>query len=138
MAESTGLKTKFLRKDGTGFVEIAQVASIQPPQPERDTVDVEELNPDGDVKKKLVGLIDAGEVTVTLNFDPTNAGHTALEQDFRNGTKNEYQIKLPSDYGWTFEAYVTAYQPQEISPSDVVQVQATLMLPGNYTFGAIV
>lgn len=144
MAESTGLRTKFYRKGepdpttGTAvFKEIAQVASIQPPQPERDSVDVEELNPEGDVKKKLIGLIDAGEVEITLNFDPTNTGHLALEEDFRSGNKREYQIKLPSGYGWTFEAYVTAYQPQEITASDVIQVKATLLLAGNYTFGQI-
>lgn len=140
MGETTGLKTKFYREDdvtpGT-YVEIAQIATITPPQPEREIVEVEELDPPGEVRKKLVGLIDAGEVTVTLNFDPTNTGHLDLEQDFRAGVAKQYRIKLPNGYGWTFTALCTAYQPQEISAGDVVQAEVTLALTGVYTFGEI-
>jgi len=139
MAEITGLKTKFYREGTTPgtFEEIAQIASISPPQPEREVVEVDELDPPGSVRKKLVGLIDAGEVSVTLNFDPSNAGHLDLEQDFRDGTPKQYRIKLPNDYGWTFTAICTAYQPQEISAGDVVQAEVTLALTGVYEFGEI-
>lgn len=139
MAETTGLKTKFYREGATSgtFEEIAQVASITPPQPERETVEVDELDPPGEVRKKLVGLIDPGEVTVTLNFDPENQGHLALEQDFRDGQPRQYRIKLPSGYGWTFTGIVTAYSPQEISAGDVVQAEVTLTLTGVYEFGPI-
>lgn len=138
MAETTGLRTKFYRsEDGTLFEEIAQIASIQPPQPEREVAEVDELDPPGDVRKKLAGLIDAGEVVVTLNFDPTNQGHLDLEQDFRGGVPMHYRIKLPNDFGWTFQGIVTAYQPQEITSGDVVQAQVTITLTGVYEFGEI-
>jgi len=138
MSETAGLRTKFYRsEDGTLFTAIAQLASIQPPQPEREVVEVDELDPPGDVRKKLVGLIDAGEVVVTLNFDPTNEGHLDLEQDFRDGAAKHYRIKLPNDFGWTFQGIVTAYQPQEISSGDVVQAQVTITLTGIYEFGQI-
>lgn len=138
MAETTGLRTKFYRSDdGTTWEEIAQIASIQPPQPEREVAEVDELDPPGDVRKKLAGLIDAGEVVVTLNFDPTNLGHIALEQDFRDAEARQYRIKLPNNWGWTFTGIVTAYQPQEITSGDVVQAQVTITLTGVYTFGQI-
>ncbi len=138
MSETAGLRSKFYRsEDGTQFTEIAQLASIQPPQPEREVIEVDELDPPGDVRKKLVGLIDAGEVVVTLNFDPTNEGHLTLEQDFRDGAAKHYRIKLPNSFGWTFQGFVTAYQPQEISSGDVVQAQVTITLTGVYTFGEI-
>jgi hypothetical protein len=139
MGEITGIKTKFYREGATQgtFEEIAQVASITPPQPEREVVEVDELDPPGGVRKKLVGLIDAGEVSLTLNFDPTNTGHLDLEQDFRDGVAKQYRIKLPNGYGWTFSALCTAYQPQEISAGDVVQAEVTLALTGVYTFGEI-
>lgn len=139
MGEFTGLKTKFYREGSAGgtFEEIAQVASITPPQPEREVVEVDELDPVGEVKKKLVGLIDAGEASLTLNFDPTNQGHTDLEGDFRAGLAKKYRIKLPNDYGWTFDALCTAYQPQEISAGEVVQAEVTLALTGVYEFGEI-
>lgn len=139
MGETTGLKTKFFREGATvgTYEEIAQIASIAPPQPEREVVDVDELDPPGEVKKKIIGLIDAGEASLTLNFDPTNTGHLDLEQDFRDGTAKNYRIKLPNDYGWTFSAFCTAYQPQEISADDVVQAEVTLVLAGVYEFGQI-
>lgn len=139
MAETTGLRTKFYRRgdDGGTFEEIAQIASIAPPQPERETVDVDELDPPGDVRKKLSGLIDAGAVTLTLNFDPENDGHLALHEDFLDGGARQYRIKLPNNFGWTFTGLVTAYQPQEITSGDVVQAQVTITLTGVYDFGTI-
>ena len=112
-------------------------STIQPPQPEREVAEVDELNPPGDVRKKLAGLIDAGEVVVTLNFDHTNAGHLALEQDFRDGTARQYRIKLPTGFGWTFTGIVTSYQPQEITSGDVFQAQVTITLTGVYEFDEI-
>lgn len=138
MAETTGLRTKFYRSEnGSTFTEIAQIASIQPPQPEREVAEVDELDPPGDVRKKLAGLIDAGEVVVTLNFDGSNAGHVALEQDFRDAQPRQYRIKLATGWGWTFTGIVTAYQPQEITSGDVVQAQVTITLTGVYEFGEI-
>jgi len=138
MAETTGLRTKFYRSEnGTTWEEIAQVASITPPQPEREVAEVDELNPPGDVRKKLPGIIDPGEVTVTLNFDPTNEGHLDLEQDFRDGAAMHYRIKLPNDWGWTFQGIVTSYAPQEIASGDVVQAEVTITLSGVYQFGEI-
>jgi hypothetical protein len=138
MSETTGLKTKFYREETEGtFEEIAQIANVSPPQPEREQVEVEELDPPGEVKKKLAGLIDAGEATLTLNFDPENQCHLDLEQDFRDAAERQYRIKLPNGYGWTFKAICTGYKPQEISAGDVVQVEVTLMLTRVYESGII-
>lgn len=138
MAETTGLKTKFYRSvDGTTFEEIAQVASITPPQPEREVAEVDELDPPGGIRKKLAGIIDPGEVSLTLNFDPENQGHLDLEQDFRDGVARHYRIVLPNNYGWTFQGIVTSYAPQEISSGEVVQVEVTIALTGVYQLGQI-
>lgn len=138
MAETTGLKTKFYRsEDGTVWEEIAQVANITPPQPEREVAEVDELDPPGGIRKKLAGIIDPGEVSVTLNFDPSNQGHLKLDQDFRDGVARQYRIKLPNDYGWTFTGIVTSYAPQEISSDEVVQVEVTISLTGVYQLGQI-
>ena len=139
MAEFTGRKTKFYREGDTQgtFEEIGSVARITPPQPEREIVEVEELDPPGEVRKKLAGLIDAGEVTVMLNFDPTLESHLALEEDFMSAEPRRYRIKLPTDYGWTFTAICTGYRPQEIVENEVVQVEVTLALTGVFEFGQI-
>lgn len=139
MPESLGLKTQFQREGATAgtFETVAQVASIQPPQLERDVADVEDLDPVDEIKKKLPGLIDAGEVTLTLNFDPDDTGQTALETDFYAGATKNYRIKLPSGQGWTFPAFISGWAPQEITAGDVIQVEVTLTVTGKPTFGTI-
>jgi hypothetical protein len=130
--ESTGLKTKFQREDvpaGT-YTSVASVANISPPQSERDVAEVEDLDPEDQIKKKLPGLIDAGEVSLTLNFDPANAGHTALQTDFYAGVIKNYRILLPNNYAWTFPGFVSAFSPSEISAGDVIQAEVTITVTG--------
>lgn len=133
MSITTGLKTKFFR----GTTEVADVASIGPPQPERATVDVPELNPPDETQRKLAGVIDAGEVTVTMNLNPDNVNQGGLDNDFRTGGANRYQIVLPTGYGWEFDALCVAYQAQDIEADGVVQVVARFALTGLHQFKPI-
>ncbi|MGE5585723.1 MAG: phage tail tube protein [Bacillota bacterium] len=139
MAESLGLKTQFQREGATQgtYETVASVASIQPPQYAVDVAEIEDLDPPDAIKKKLPGLIDAGEVTLTLNFDPDDAGQTALETDLHARATRNYRIKLPSGDGWTFPAFISGWAPQEITAGDVIQVEVTLTVTGKPTFGAI-
>ena len=147
MAEATGLGTQFLRETAvTGvFAAIAQVASITPPQLTRDTVDVEELAPADDFKKKLVGLIDGGEFSVTLNFDPEEQGHKDLEDDFTNGAPYNYRIQFPFDetvYSnggyYDITGIVTGFAPQEVTASDVMQAEVTIAVTAKPTYEELV
>jgi len=137
--EYAGLKSQFQREGATQgqYETVAQVASIQPPQLEREVIEVEDLDPADGVKKKLAGTIDPGEVTVTLNFDPADNGHTALESDFYAGVSRNYRVRLPNGKGWTFPAIVTGWAPQELSEGDVIQVEVTLTVTGKPEFGDI-
>lgn len=147
MAEATGLGTQFLRETAvTGvFDAIAQVASITPPQLTRDTVDVEDLNPTDEFKKKLVGLIDGGEFSVTLNFDPELQGHKDLEADLDAGVAHNYRIQFPFDetvYSgggyYNIAGVVTGFAPQEIAASDVMQAEVTIAVTAKPTYEELV
>jgi hypothetical protein len=133
MPEATGLKTIFI----LGATTIAQVAGISPPGPTRDVIEVEDLNPTDEVKKKLLGLIDVGECTLTLNFDPANAGHQTLEAALYSGVLQTCKIKYPGGSGYTFSGYVTGFAPQEIGPSDVMQAEVTITVTTKPTYGVI-
>lgn len=137
MAERLGLGTLFgyvVAGAPETFNPIAQIASVQPPQPEREVVNVDDLNPTNEVQKKLLGAIDVGEVTLTLNFDDADSEHTGLETDFYNGTEKEYGIKLPSGKGWKFKAKISGWAPQEVGANDVIQAQVTLTVTNKPTF----
>ncbi len=140
MAEKTGFMTKFQRESVTPgtYTDIAQVASITPPQMEREVVEVDDLNPADGVKRKLAGLIDAGEVSLTLNFDPADADHQGLESDFHAGVAQNYRIVLPGNYGWTFSGIVTGFAPSEISAGEVMQAEVTIAVTNKPVLGAVV
>lgn len=133
MAEATGLKTKFMMDAST----IASVSSITPPGGQRDVVEVDNLNPTDEVKLKLLGLIDLGECSLTLNFDPAAATHQAVEAALYSGAKQTCKIKYASGSGYTFDAYVTGFAPSEISAGDVMQAEATLTVVSKPTYGVI-
>lgn len=137
--ESLGQGTQFLRESSVAgtFERVAKVANIQPPSEEREVVEVEDLDPPGGVKQKLAGLIDVGDVSITLNFSPDDEGHTALKADFDAGETKEYQIKLPTGYGWTVKGFLSGWSPQEIGVSDVIQVEVVLTVIEKPTFGEI-
>ncbi len=133
MAEATGLKTTFIM----GASTVATVASITPPGPQRDVVEVDNLDPADDIKGKLLGLIDLGECSLTLNFDPDNATHQAVEAALYSGAKQTCKIRYPIAKGYTFDAYVTGFSPSEISAGDVMQAEVTLTVVSKPTYGAI-
>jgi hypothetical protein len=133
MAEATGLKTKFI----LGATEIAQVSGIAPPGPTRETVDVEDLNPADEFKKKLLGLIDGGECSFTLNFDPENSTHQACEAALYSGAEQTCKIKYRSGKGYTFKGYVIGFAPQEIASGDVMQAEITIAVTSKPVYGAI-
>jgi len=136
MAESIGLGTKFQREGATPgtFTDIAQVASITPPQLEADDVEIGDLGITDGYKKYLPGLLDAGEVSLTLNFDSANTGHQDLLSDFNSRTTKNYKIVLPDGGEWAFSGYVKGYAPQEISEGDPIQVEVTIKVTGKPTF----
>ena len=133
MAEATGLKTQFI----LGANTIGQVASISPPGPTRETVDVEDLNPADEFKKKLIGLIDGGDMSFTINFNPEDTGHQACEAALYSGVEQTCKIKYPSGKGYTFSGYVTGFAPQEITAGDVMQAEVTIAVTSKPTYGAI-
>lgn len=131
--EKTGLGTQFLREGDYDYDPIAFVATITPPQLNRDMVEVEDLNPDDEIKKKLPGLIDGGEMAITLNFDPEEETHQDLEDDLANGVEHNYRIMFPYDettheHGGYYDitGIVTSFAPQEIAASDIIQAEVTI------------
>ncbi len=143
--ERTGLHTTFHRLDRVKdeYEEIASVVTISPPQVARETVDVEELNPEDDIKRKLIGLIDAGEMTLVVNFDPEDDTQMLLSEDLEAGEEEGYRIQFPlpepeegEDNGETeYEGgyydiigIVTGFAPQEIAAGSVVQAEITIAI----------
>lgn len=96
------------------FTTIAEVMKIKGPGLIQDTIDVTNHDSAGSWKEFIAGLKDAGEVTFTVNYQPTNATHnatsTGLVADLTAGTKRNFQLVFnPGSPTWAFTALVSKF-----------------------------
>lgn len=65
-------------------------------------------------RNHLATLLDAGEVTVDLNFVPTNAtqsGTAGILLDLKNKTRRNFQMLWSDGTEWDYAAFVTGFKP---------------------------
>lgn len=105
----------FERSDMAGsptFTAIANVTNIGGPELERETHDVTAHDsPDG-WREFIGGLKDGGEVTLELNYDPSD--HDVLVADFEDDNPRNYRLTWPNGIGdpWTFKAIMNGFSPE--------------------------
>jgi predicted secreted protein len=124
---------------GTGevFTNIAEVTNITGPSLALDTIEVTSHDTSSGWREFIGGLLDAGEVSLDINFVPTNATHSqtsGLLKDFKNRTLRNFKLVFP-DTGvttWSFAGLVTAFECSE-AIDDVIKGTVTLKLSGQPT-----
>jgi predicted secreted protein len=102
-----GYSTTFGIKNGGGtFDNVAEVTSVKPPGYSRDAIDATHMESPDRFREYIAGMMDAGEVTIGLNYVPaaSDAVLTAL-----TAGKGDFKITLPNGVTVTFSAVVTAY-----------------------------
>ena len=128
------LSTYGIRIGGTGsFQKVAEVTNLTPPGRTRDTVDATHLeSPDG-YKEYIPGLKDAGEATLTINFDP--ADQDILLEAFENGAV-ESQITFPNKVTLTFDGIVTGYEINDVVADEKMSATFTVKPSGRPVLAA--
>lgn len=113
---------------------VGEVDDLSALELSRNTVDLLSYG-DNDLRK-LVGAKDNGSITVTLNWDPSDADHDALATAFVDGDLGTYAIQWVSGAGSAradFSAYITSFgvaHPKE----DRVTCTVELMISGAVSF----
>jgi predicted secreted protein len=126
--------------DGAGpevFTTVAEVKTIGGPNIKVDTVDLTTHSSSGAWRQFLATLIDPGELSIDVNFLPTNATQsqsTGLLKDLKNRTLRNWQLVFPdgSSTTWTFAAYVTGFAISA-PVDDLLGASVTLRLSGQPT-----
>ncbi|WP_433406882.1 phage tail tube protein [Streptomyces sp. CA-146814] len=114
MAGKDAFGTQLLRDtNGAGsFAVIANVSDLNGPSRAREAIEVTAHDSPNRYREFIKGLKDGGEVEATINFDPGNTSHQALDADFEEDDLRDYQlIILPGEadeHTWTFSALITA------------------------------
>ena len=119
------------------FTTIAEVSNIGGPGLGLDPIDITNHSSTGGWKEFVGGLLDGGEVSLDINYDPTHATHdasTGLIKDMTDRTVRNFQLVFPdtSSTTWTFAALVTAFETSE-PVDDKLAASVTLKVSGQPT-----
>jgi len=118
------------------FTKIAEVRSIQGPTSTFDVLDATSHDSLNNTREFVAGLIDPGELTFEVLFDPGAVTHdatTGLIAKHQARTETNFQLLFLDSTLVTFAALVTNFEPSE--PHDDLQVASvTLKITGTITW----
>jgi hypothetical protein len=124
------------------LVELAEVRDVSFPQDEADEHEVTHLKSPGRRKEFIQGLIDGGEMTATLNYDPGSATDLLLTAAKDTGTTRKIKIVIPDDSGtgaagWNFvtSAFVKRYAPDNMEANAPITATVVLRVTGDLEQG---
>lgn len=126
--------------DGGGpetFTTIGEVMDIGGPAIKQRTAEVTNHQSTGGWAEHIGTILEGGEVTFAVNYQPTLATHnatTGLLLALKNRVKRNFQLVFPDSGAttWSFTSLVTAFEPKE--PVDgQLTADVTLMITGQPT-----
>lgn len=131
-----------LLKQGDGaspevFTTIAQVVSIGGPSLSLDPIDVTNMSSEDGWKEAVGGLLDGGEISLEINYDPAHVTHNAsagLIKDMEDRTVRNFQLVFSDSDNtvWIIPALVTGFEPG--APVDAkLSASVTLKVSGKPT-----
>lgn len=119
------------------LVELSEVRDVGFPQDEADEHEVTHLKSPGRRKEFIQGLIDGGEFTATLNYDPGDATDLLLTSAKDTGTTRKVRINIPDtsgtgtiEWNFTFSAFVRRYGPDTMEANAPITSTATFRVTG--------
>lgn len=108
------------------YDEINEVTAFTPPQTQADEVEVTHFGSPGARKEFIAGLIDSGEATATLNYNPEAwPTHDRLADLSESREKKNFRFTIVGDVETIdFNAYISQFN-RNIEPSGAVTVEVT-------------
>lgn len=138
MAKIAGKGTILQAEVSSVYTTIANRVEISGPSPEMGEFDITDL--DSTVVETAATLLDAGELSLKIWYDPNGATHTRITTDLLAGTERNYKLQF-NDGNTTkanavFEAFVKAFEPNGMKSQEYVGADVTLRLTGTITYNA--
>lgn len=106
-----GKGAKFWLYSGAALVKMAEVVSLTPPSPSRDTIDTTNHDSAGDYREFISSLIDAGEATVMVHYVPGSVGDATILAALASGALTAFAMDVNS---------ATAGVQQRVSGSGII------------------
>lgn len=109
-----GLSARGMILTGAACGVVANVVSIDGPALSLDTADVTAHDSPGGWEELVPTILRSGEVTLEINYNPTEASHknaaSGLLHQLVNRTTDTWTFGGPMGT-WSFSGYVTAFSP---------------------------
>lgn len=98
--------------DGLGvYDQIGEVTDITAPNQQIEDIDVTHHASPGRTREYIAGLNEPGEMSVEINWIPSDASDVIIQTLKTNGTKRNMRITWPNAVTWTFLGYVKGFEP---------------------------
>lgn len=144
MAKYPGKGGRISVESGTPgtFTEIAQVTSIGSVAITGDEVEVTTLDNTSGFREYLQTFKDAGELPLTLVWDPALPTHgetaTGLWGLMISGEVKQFQIEFPTTppYTATFDGFVKSFPTPAMTPDDALTADVTIRVSGTVALAA--
>ena len=125
---------------GGGYTTVAEVRSISGPGGEAEEVDVTNHDSPGRTREFVQGLIDQGEISATVNFQPDNATHADLLTKQSTGVTEPWRInwaQMTTPHALTFNGFVKTVS-FESPVDDVLQGNISIRVADQPALGVTV
>lgn len=126
----------------TNKTTLGEVIGVKIPKVGTEAVEATTVSSANFIKERVYGLVDFGEATLRIQYGPETAGHTAVALWAKTRVKKFWRFTLPTAAGavtdpdttrqWgPFEAIVTGFEVNEITPGGLIQATITLQYTGD-------
>lgn len=122
--------------DSDVLTELVEVKSFTLPNGKADQLDATHLKSPNRRREKVAGMIDDGDLTVTLNYVPGSATDLLIMQAHTEGDTRDYKAVVPrvsNDWEITGQAFISGVDRGDIAPDGVMVCTITLTLAGAST-----
>ena len=139
---STGWNGEVWLHDGTALKQLVQVVSFTLPSDTAERIETTHLKSPNRRREYTQGMIDGGEVSVTLNFRPGSDTSSLIEAALTAGNERAARFNIPElgVLAWTYDTtvVVTGYDKGEVSADGKMEATITLAVSGAVTGAAYV
>ncbi len=121
------------------FINVAEIKDISGPGESLDTVDATTHSSPSATREFLAGLLDPGEVSFSIAYDPEDAsGQAFMIAALRTRELNNFRIvsKTTNDAFREFEGFVTGFEPKD-PVEGIIEADFSIKVTGAVTEGLV-
>ena len=128
-----GSGTQFSRSaDDTTYTRIGKIMEMSAPEQSRASSEKTYLDNNDNYKQFEPGMIDPGEMTLTIEYDKDDAAQNELKNDFDTKSNFYYKITYPDGSTDKFQGHITGWG-KAIPKEETITRSVTIKVTGAVT-----